>query len=270
MTKGSNTISARKMRRLMERQQKKGKISLEEKEKVEKDLDNRKRAYEKNIKEYEETKENLINQVEEVKNIEIPISTTDATKYSIFAMFAQTLLMIAIFLIGSTYSITYLFGFIICLIEIAKTAIMKRYSISYNKVEEIAPSVESQSQYRFEECGTRLIIIDQVLSVFTYLSFSMLLYSDMGIIRSLMFLVLSLYRLYRYRDSCYQDNHYVKDLTTTIVLLIYYFVLYFDFYRIIFFVAMMYMYKDVREMIQNELKININGVTSSIQDSINR
>lgn len=319
MPKGSNNMNARKMKRLMERQHKKGKISEEDMKEFEKQTETRnrmleaKKQYQEAIKQVENKKETVSSEkahmgpvtgpatrlsniskkvsddmqmpektTEVVKELEIPVDKIQTTKITFAICMFQVLMTFVMGWYGLTSSVGYVIGFFVTLCEIVKCLLMKRFPYKISSKDDVnhdsgldteslddpnmitdPVSIESSTpislpqthQYNFEKIGEKIIIMDMLTTVlFVLTGTSYLMIQDLGMIRTLMFFVLSVYKLYATNSSCFVNNTYVKDLSPTIISLLFYFIVYIDTYRMLFFLAVMIFYRDIKERLVSDLK----------------
>ncbi len=77
---------------------------------------------------------------------------------------------------------------------------------------------------------------------------------DFGILKTIVYILLSVYKYHDSYQSCFVNDKYNKDLTPVIVSFVFYIIMYFDFYRILFFIIMMFLYKDIRNKLTNLVK----------------
>lgn len=259
MPKGINNVNVRKMRRLMKRQHQKGKISNEDMKEFVKQVENRnetsvsrKRTITDHHLQSKMTNpipdtniaQNIIaTETVNIQPVNIPINDTHVSIITICVCTIQIMMSCLIVWLGNTW-ISHLIGFIATLCEIIKCVLMKRF-----------PYKQSN-----DESQKKLMIIDMMTSVgFVITGTSYLMMYDLGFLRMCSFTMLSIYKLYTFNSSCFVDGHYIKDLTPSMLGLSFYLIVYFNSYRILFNAVMMFMYRDIKDVLLLNITTIFNG-----------
>lgn len=267
MPRGRNNNKTRKMRRKLERQQKKGKVDDAEVQQFEKSVEDKNKFIEQKKnqqqaeKDYEATKESINKEINKVKNITIDIDPVKTTSYVIMAYAVQVMLVSAAIYFSNTMFGSVL-GFLSVFINIVTCLLMKSHP--YKKSEhvikdsKIDEKVSTSKSFNFTKIGSTVITLDRIVSGLVTAGTGYLMISEQGIYRSIIFISMSLYRDYVVGEKCYVDkgkqNYYFKDLTSTIVMIIYYLILATGLPRFLFFIAMTLCYRDAKEIMSERMK----------------
>lgn len=325
MPKGFNNMNARKLRRQMERQHEKGKVSEEEMQEFKKQTDTRnkileaKKKYIDTMKTVEQTKNtntssnqntkqkseivtktDTLPQIttkdkkDTVSELNIPINEVQTTKITIAICLFQIIMSSLMFCFSPSSILGYMIGFFVTVCEVIKCLIMKRFPYrSSNKTENnfldgMTDNVTANitcnesinktdigqtplKKYSFKNIGKKVIILDMLTTVlFVLTGTSYLMLQDVGLIRTFIFFVLSVYKLYATNSSCFNDNVYVKDLSPAVLSILFYLVVYIDIYRMLFFIAVTLFYHDIKGRLILDIKSIFNDMKILRLSSKNR
>lgn len=246
MTKGyNNVVSSRKMKRFIERQKHKKNDGIDLK-----DLKYHKEHKELNDKSSDEIDE--IDEIDKIKEFDINLSPDEITKYTFAVCMVQFMMMIVV-MFSSYYVLSFLFGLLISLIEIIKFFLLKNYNF-YNESAKTPMQITDQTDQtnqtnKTKDVAEKIILFDTITSTCCVLGSTCWVMNStfefMTLITSMLYLLMSGYKLYFFNKQCYVKNRYIKDLSPTVVSLIFYTIAYFDVNIILFLMIMINIYKDV-------------------------
>ncbi|VBB18795.1 hypothetical protein YASMINEVIRUS_1327 [Yasminevirus sp. GU-2018] len=292
MTRGSNTMNARKLRRLMERQHKKGVVTDADYNQFIKEDTERSKAlkikkdHDETVKEYEVAKAELDKNIQTVKNVELPFTPAQTTMYAVGLSIVQTLIAIITYFFTrfGFVSFAYIFMLITSLIDVFKCVLMRKFPYfvgdrpelrsdeSSNEVSNQNSLSESDTRFSFESVGKRVVMLDYFTAFVTLLSFSHLISFEFDMFRTIMFLVLTLYRMFTQncvtidtKTTKVTKHTYTKDLSVSMLIVLMCFIVYVNTYRLIFFIATSILYKDVKESIKERFGSYMQGRMSQLK-----